>query len=69
VYRVWPIGDENAWWWLLDRSEASAIDAVALLEGLDPATLAAEPDEHHDLPDGVVLDRYGHTRTTPKSWG
>ena len=63
LYRVWPTGNENAWWWLLDRSEASAIKAVALLEGRDPATLAAEP--HHDLPDGVVLDRHSHTHTIP----
>jgi hypothetical protein len=63
VYRVWPIDDENTWWWLLDESEASAIEAVALLKDLDPAKLRAAPDEHHDLPEGVVLDRDGKTET------
>jgi len=63
VYRVWPMDSENEWWWLLDESEASAIEAVALLKHLDPLKFAAAPDEHHDLPEGIVMDHHGKTET------
>jgi hypothetical protein len=67
VYRVWPINDANTWWWVLGESEASAIETVALLKYLDPAKLRTEPDEHHDLPEGMVMDRDGKTETITRS--
>jgi hypothetical protein len=68
LYRVWREADHDDWWLLIDESENSAIEMIALMYDVPANGLRAAPDREakHRVPSGVVLDRHGQTKTKGK---
>jgi hypothetical protein len=62
VFRVWG-RHVNDCVWLLEDSEADAIEAVSLMQILDEPLTAAPDDKKLGVPRGVILNRDGETFT------
>jgi len=65
LYRVWQEQDHGNWWLLMDESEQSAIEIIALMYGIPAEKLEASIDSgaKHIVPEGIVLRWDGETKT------
>jgi hypothetical protein len=65
LYRVWQEQDHGDWWLLMDESEQSAIEIIALMYGISAERLRASLDSgaKHTVPVGTVLRWDGQTKT------